>query len=312
MREREAGDPYEIGPYRVLGRLGAGGMGRVYLGRGPDGLSVAVKVVHESFAADPAFRRRFRREVTVAGRLGADWTVPVLGADPDAEPPWVASVFVPGPALDVAVRRHGPLPVRAVRALGEGLGGALTVMAGLDMVHRDVKPGNVLLTDAGPRLIDFGIAWAADLTEGLTHPGLVLGSPGYMAPEQVRGQRVTGAADVFALGAVLGWAAGGRPVFPGEHQATVLYAIVHEEPDLSGVPEEGGLRELVAACLTKDPAARPGPAEVVAACAGALGPSWLPGVVRADAHRAALDLIAWEAADDAGRVGPARAAGRCG
>lgn len=197
MQSLEAGEPTTIGPYRLLGRLGSGGMGRVYLGRSAGGRTVAVKVVHPHFALDEEFRARFRREVDAARRVGGAWTAPVLDADPEASVPWVATGYVAGPSLAQAVKERA-LPGHSVRVLGAGLAEALAAVHGLGLVHRDVKPSNVLLTVDGPRLIDFGIARATDGTASLTSTGVSIGSPGYMAPEQILGKGVTGAADVFS------------------------------------------------------------------------------------------------------------------
>lgn len=215
MQPLEAGDPRTIGPYRLLGRLGSGGMGRVYLGRSAGGRTVAVKIVHPYFASDDEFRARFRREVVAARRVGGEWTAEVLGADPEAAVPWVATAYVAGPSLDRALAAHGPLPERSVRAVGAGLARALVAVHALGLVHRDVKPSNVMLTLDGPRLIDFGIARATDGTASLTASGASVGSPGYMAPEQILGKGVTGASDVFSLGAVLAFAATGQPPSAG-------------------------------------------------------------------------------------------------
>ncbi|MZE76444.1 protein kinase, partial [Streptomyces sp. SID5475] len=260
MQPLDTQDPRAIGPYRLLGRLGAGGMGRVYLGRSAGGRTVAVKVVHPHFAADRQFRERFRREVESARRVGGSWTAPVLDADPEAAVPWVATGYVAGPALSEAVAAVGPLPEHTVRVLGAGLAEALAAVHGLGLVHRDVKPSNVLLTMDGPRLIDFGIARATDATASLTASGVFIGSPGYMSPEQILGREVTGASDVFSLGAVLAYAARGSDPFPGDSSASLLYKVVHDEPELEGL--EGELRELVACCLGKDPVGRPHPAEL--------------------------------------------------
>ncbi|MEU6893001.1 serine/threonine-protein kinase [Streptomyces sp. NPDC046557] len=293
MQPLEAGDPRTIGAYRLLGRLGAGGMGRVYLGRSAGGRTVAVKVVHPQFAADPEFRARFRREVAAARRVGGEWTAPVLDADPGAEVPWVAAGYVAGPSLDRAVAAQGALPEGSVRAIGEGLARALVAVHELGLVHRDVKPSNVMLTleGPGPRLIDFGIARATAGTASLTSTGVSVGSPGYMAPEQIIGKEVTGAADVFSLGAVLAFAASGRPPFTGEHSAALLYKVVHEPPELDGVAP-GELRELIEACLAKAPADRPAPAAIAAALDGALRtPGWLPAPLVEEASRAAVALL---------------------
>ncbi|ROQ96509.1 serine/threonine protein kinase [Streptomyces sp. 2132.2] len=309
MQPLDAGEPRTIGAYRLLGRLGSGGMGRVYLGRSAGGRTVAVKIVHPHFASDEEFRARFRREVEAARRVGGEWTAPVLDADPEAAVPWVATGYVAGPSLGGAVAAHGPLPEASVRAVGEGLARALVAVHGLGLVHRDVKPSNVMLTLDGPRLIDFGIARATDGTASLTSTGVSIGSPGYMSPEQILGKGVTGAADVFSLGAVLAFAATGRPPFTGDNSATLLYKVVHEPPDLDAVPP-GGLRELIAACLAKAAADRPAPAEIAQALAGALrAPGWLPAPVVEDASRAATALLDLEAAPVGAPEGGAAPAG---
>ncbi|MGW8884685.1 serine/threonine-protein kinase [Streptomyces sp. NPDC055749] len=294
MQPLEAGEPHTIGAYRLLGRLGAGGMGRVYLGRSAGGRTVAVKVVHPHFALDEQFRARFRREVEAARRVGAQWTAPVLDADPDAAVPWVATGYVAGPPLSQAVTAHGPLPEYAVRTLGAGLAEALAAVHAEGLIHRDVKPSNVLLALDGPRLIDFGIARATGATVSLTSTGVSVGSPGYMAPEQIRGLDVSGAADVFSLGAVLAYAATGRAPFPGDSSAVLLYKVVHEEPELGDL--EGELRDVVAACLTKDPAGRPGPADLArrlapGGAAAMVASGWLPNPLVREVSRAAVALL---------------------
>ncbi|MCQ8774454.1 serine/threonine-protein kinase [Streptomyces telluris] len=305
-------DPQVIGAYRLLGRLGAGGMGRVYLGRSAGGRTVAVKAVHPHFALDEQFRARFRREVEAARSVGGAWTAPVLDADPDAAVPWVATGYVAGPSLTEAVLAGGPQPGRTVRALGAGLAEALAAVHALGLVHRDVKPSNVLLTLDGPRLIDFGIARATDGTASLTATGVSVGSPGYMAPEQILGHGVTGAADVFSLGAVLAYAATGEPPFAGDGAAVLLYKVVHEAPVL-GPGLTGELRSLVGECLAKDPAARPAPEEVARRLApegaGALvGAGWLPGPVVERVSRRAVELLDLEGgAPTAPDAGPLRA-----
>ncbi|MEX2985258.1 serine/threonine-protein kinase [Streptomyces sp. C36] len=317
MQPLTAEDPQVIGAYRLLGRLGAGGMGRVYLGRSAGGRTVAVKAVHPHFALDERFRARFRREVESARKVGGAWTAPVLDADPDAAVPWVATGYVAGPSLTQAVAEVGPLPEATVRTLGAGLAEALAAVHALGLVHRDVKPSNVLLALDGPRLIDFGIARATEGTASLTTTGVSVGSPGYMAPEQILGKGVTGAADVFSLGAVLAYAATGAPPFPGESSAALLYKVVHEEPVLG--PGLGGeLRELVARCLSKAPEDRPGPPEVARRLAPAAGASglvrsgWLPAPLVETVSLQAVELLNLEAAVAAvadGAAGPAGAYG---
>ncbi|MGA5291491.1 protein kinase domain-containing protein [Streptomyces pseudogriseolus] len=308
MRPLDADEPTVVGPYRLLGRLGSGGMGRVYLGRSAGGRTVAVKIVHPHFALDEEFRARFRREVDAARRVGGAWTAPVLDADPDARVPWVATAYAAGPSLTAAVTERGALPEHTVRTLGAGLAEALTAVHGLGLVHRDVKPSNVLLTLDGPLLIDFGIARATDSTASLTSTGVSIGSPGYMSPEQILGKGVTGAADVFSLGAVLAYAATGAPPFPGDSSAALLYRVVHEPPELDGLT--GDIRELVEACLDKDPAARPTPPEITSRLAPEGGAArlvtsgWLPGALVEQVSRAAVRLLNLEAGTGDGPSGP--------
>ncbi|WP_035846539.1 serine/threonine-protein kinase [Kitasatospora azatica] len=304
MEPLEAQDPRQVGAYRLLRRLGAGGMGRVFLGRSTGGRTVAVKVVRAELADDAEFRARFRQEVASARQVGGRWTAPVLDADTESAQPWVATGYVAGPALGTAVQQYGPLPEEAVRVLGIGLAGALAAVHGLGLVHRDVKPSNVLLALDGPRLIDFGIARALD-TASLTQSGFVVGSPGYMSPEQANGQPAGPPSDVFSLAAVLAYAAAGTAPFgEGVSAAVLLYRVIHEEPDLAGVPD-GPLRELLAAALTKRPEDRPTPQEFGQRLA-ALGPAgeaatvklgrggWLPPAVAEAVARQAVELLELE------------------
>ncbi|MEU0024958.1 serine/threonine-protein kinase [Streptomyces sp. NPDC006335] len=291
-------EPTAVGPYRLLGRLGSGGMGRVYLGRSAGGRTVAVKIVHPHFALDEEFRARFRREVDAARRVGGAWTAPVLDADPDAAVPWVATGYAAGPSLATAVTDGGPLPEHSVRVLGAGLAEALAAVHELGLVHRDVKPSNVLLTVDGPLLIDFGIARATDGTASLTSTGVSIGSPGYMSPEQILSKGVSGAADVFSLGAVLAFAATGTPPFPGDSSASLLYKVVHEQPELGSL--SGELRDVVAACLDKSAQERPTPGEVARRLApqGAarlVAAGWLPGALVEQVGRSAVQLLNLEA-----------------
>ncbi|GLY91126.1 hypothetical protein Airi02_090550 [Actinoallomurus iriomotensis] len=252
------GDPQRVGQYLLLARLGAGGMGRVYLGRSQGGRTVAVKIVHPNFADDMRFRRRFTQEVAAARRVGGFHTAQVVDADTDADPPWLVTEYIAGPSLQEAVDEHGALPERTVAALGAGLAEGLTAIHAREVVHRDLKPGNVLLASDGPRIIDFGIARALDATSQTTRSALI-GTPGYMSPEQFRGREVGPASDVFCLAAVLAFAATGRGPF-GEGPGDALgYRIVNEEPDLTGVP--ASLLPLIAAGLEKDPDDRPGVGE---------------------------------------------------
>lgn len=302
MEQLHPHDPHRIGPYRLLSRLGAGGMGQVYLARSDRGRTVAVKLVHPELAAREEFRIRFRQEVAAARRVGGAWTAPVLDADTEAPTPWFATGYIAGPSLRQAVARDfGPLPQRSVRILAAGLAYALQDIHRAGLIHRDLKPSNVLLTLDGPRVIDFGIARApAEPDAGLTRTGELIGSPGFMAPEQINGVPVTAACDVFCLGAVLAYAATGRLPFGDSEQpggmAALLLRITEAEPDLTGVPAE--LHALVRDCLRRDPAGRPAPAEVLArvgagdtvADGRALEP-WLPGPLVAQLGRHAVQLL---------------------
>ncbi|CAM5326711.1 bifunctional serine/threonine-protein kinase/ABC transporter substrate-binding protein [Streptomyces narbonensis] len=272
------GDPSSIAGHRLLGRLGAGGMGVVYLARSGGGALAALKLIRAEHAADPGFRERFRREARAAERITGRWVVRVLGSDPEAREPWLATEYVPGPSLAEAVGLHGALPEATVRALGARLASALADMHGAGLVHRDVKPGNVLLALDGPRLIDFGIARSAGAT-ALTATDAMIGTPGFLAPEQARAAgagEVGPASDVFSLGCVLAYALTGERPFGTGGVASVVYRTVHEEPELTGVPP--ALLPLVTACLAKDPADRPTAADAGAALGEAAGPAgdWLP------------------------------------
>jgi hypothetical protein len=270
--ELRPGDPELIGPYRLRGRLGAGGMGRVYLGLSPGGRAVAVKVIRAELAQDPEFRARFRREVAVARTVSGLYTAPVLDADTDSPEPWLATAYVPGPSLADAVTRHGPLPAASVLMLAAGLAEALSAIHGAGIVHRDLKPANVLLAADGPRLIDFGISRAAEAS-ALTHTGLVVGSPGFMSPEQAEGREVGPASDVFSLGAVLAFAATGQGPFGSGSTPALVYRVVHNRPDLDLVP--AGIRPVVERCLAKDPGLRPTAATLLAGAAYPVQ-DWLP------------------------------------
>lgn len=261
MRPWTPNDPTQVGPFRTVAVLGQGGMGRVLLGVAPNGSLVAVKQVHAELADDEGFRSRFRREVDASRRVSGAYTAPVIDADPDAPTPWLASLFLPGlPLSDVLA--DGSLPEEAVRQLAAGLAQALADIHRVGLVHRDLKPSNVMLTDDGVRVIDFGIARAGDHLTKLTHTGALIGSPAFMAPEQITGGAPTPAADVFALGATLVVACTGKTPFSGASAPALMYSIAHEEPDLGAVPP--GLRGLLAACLAKDPGARPSPQDVLA------------------------------------------------
>ncbi|NUV70322.1 ABC transporter substrate-binding protein [Streptomyces sp. CAI-121] len=293
-------DPARIGGHRLLGRLGAGGMGVVYLGRTDAGALAAIKVILPEHAGDEEFRTRFRREAEAARRVDSPWAVSVTGADTEAERPWLATEFVPGPTLSDVVARRGPLPVRSVTVLGRLLARALASVHAAGLVHRDVKPGNVLLTASGPRLIDFGIARTADAT-ALTATGIVVGTPGFLPPEQMSEGGAAGpagsagsAGDVFSLGCLLAYAATGRPPFGSGAVDAVLYRTVHDAPDLDGI-EHPALRALLERCLAKDPGERPAAADLDTLIAedvpAGAAVDWLPeDVVRIIADRSAALL----------------------
>ncbi|AVH56813.1 MULTISPECIES: serine/threonine-protein kinase [Streptomyces] len=252
-------DPMKIGPYRIVGRLGSGGMGWVYLGRSPAGREVAVKVVRPELAAEGEFRQRFAREVAAARVVSGAYTAAVIDADTEAELPWLATMYVPGPSLAEAVRTDGPLPEPQVRRLGAGLVEALQAIHAARVVHRDLKPANVLLASDGPRVIDFGIS-RVDGAPGLTQAGIVVGTPPFMSPEQIKGAPVGPPSDVFSLGGVLVYALTGRP--PHGSGEAVRYRVVLAEPELGDVPR--GMRDLIAHCLAKRPEDRPQLGELLA------------------------------------------------
>ncbi|WP_107465461.1 serine/threonine-protein kinase [Streptomyces sp. MA5143a] len=298
-----------IGTYRLLARLGAGGMGNVYLARSDRGRTVAVKHVRQELAEQEEFRARFRQEVQAARRVGGYWTAPVLDADTEADIPWVATGYVAGPSLQAVVGSdHGALPERTVRILAAGLAHALEDIHAAGLIHRDLKPSNVLVTIDGPRVIDFGIARALEtITDGgLTRTGALVGSPGFMAPEQVRGDRITPACDVFCLGSVLSYAATGNLPFGAANSGVhaLMFRIAEEEPDLEGLPE--GLYDLVRDCLRKDPAARPTLAQILqrtgaedTVFAGRSRDPWLPSALVAQLGRHAVQLLDTEDPEEA-------------
>ncbi|WP_314175757.1 serine/threonine-protein kinase [Streptomyces winkii] len=317
MAQLAADDPQSIGGYRLLSRLGSGGMGRVYLARSEGGRTVAVKLIKGELAAEKEFRSRFRLEVEAARRVGARWTAPVLDADTEAENPWVATGYIAGPSLEQVVSGRmqsrggtggaggegeggageGPLPENTIRTLAYGLSSALLDIHGAGVVHRDLKPSNVLVTIDGPRVIDFGIVRALDALPDstMTGTGVVVGSPSYMSPEQIRAQQVTPASDVFCMGSVLAYAATGRTPFGSEGGGihAVMFRIASEEPDLEGVEEP--LRGLIASCLAKDPAERPAPEDVIAGVqpisTGTASAPWLPTTLIAELGRHAVQLL---------------------
>ncbi len=281
-------DPAQIGGYALLGRLGAGSMGRVYLGRSAAGRLVAVKTIKIELADEPHFRTRFAQEVAAARRVSGAFTAPVVAADPEADLPWLATTYVAAPSLSALVRACGPLPAAAVRWLGAGCAEALESIHSVGLVHRDLKPSNVLVAPDGPRVIDFGIARAAERIQLTVSRGAV-GTPAYMAPEQARDTRQASlASDVFSLGATMLYAATGHAPYRGETVMDVLVKLATDPPDLSGLPVE--LADVVCACLQRDPRRRPTSAAVLAHLAPGngdgrqIGPAALP--------RAALDVIA--------------------
>jgi eukaryotic-like serine/threonine-protein kinase len=279
-------DPDELGGYRLSGRLGAGGMGRVYLASTSAGRPVALKVLRPELGGNPEFRERFRQEITAARRVNGLYTAQVLDANPDGSPPWLVTAYVPGPSLAEAVSGHGPWPEQSVLLLVAGVAEALQAIHAVGLVHRDLKPSNVLLAADGPRVIDFGIARAVQ-EPGLTRTGMLVGSPQFISPEQAWGGAVTSAADVFALGGLAAYAATGRFPFGTGDATAVLYRVMHQDPDVGGCPDQ--LLAVIRPCLAKDPTARPTPAQVIEQCRALVPsrtlvftPSWLPPAVAAD------------------------------
>jgi serine/threonine kinase PknH len=302
-------DPQEIAGYQVRARLGAGGMGRVYLALTRGGRPVAIKVVRAEFGDDEEFRDRFRHEVIAAQRVHGLYTAQVLDADPDAQPPWLATAYVPGLSLQQAVTRHGPLPPDSVFLLIAGVAEALQAIHAAGIVHRDLKPSNVILAADGPRVIDFGIAWAAT-APALTRSGISIGSPPFMAPEQARGQPSTASVDVFALGSLATFAVVGHPPFGVDEAVHVLYRVLNEPPNLDGCPPD--MRPLLERCLAKDPEQRPRTSEIIETCrartAGgglAFERSWLPAAVFAAAVGGTGAPFAPLGADPVGAEDPA-------
>ena len=277
LRELEPGDPVVMGPYRLRGQLGVGGMGRVFLGLSAGGRLVAVKVIRADLATDPEFRGRFQREVAVARKVSHQFTAPVIDADLDGPVPWLATAYVSGPSLADAVAEHGPLPAGSVLQLAAGLAEGLSAIHAAGVVHRDLKPSNVLLASDGPRVIDFGISLGGE-GGALTRTGLVVGSPGFMSPEQAEGRQVGPASDIFSLGAVLTFAATGEGPFGTGSNMTLVHRLVSGQAALDRVPAE--VRPLVERCLAADPRERP-TACVVLAETGVVQPTggWLPDPV---------------------------------
>ena len=262
MKPLAADDPVTVGPYRLVARLGAGGMGRVYLGFSGGKRAVAVKVIHAEHARDEDFRTRFKTEVAAARRVNAAFTAPVIDAGEDDDPPWLVTAFVSGPSLAEMIKGLGSLPEESVGRLIAGVAEALQAVHACDLVHRDLKPANVLIAADGPRLIDFGLSRALDVSSG-TVTGFVIGTPAFMSPEQVDSGRIGPESDVFSLGALLVFAATGRPPFGKGKSADLFFRILKNEPDFGEL--RGPLRDLAEWCLAKEPSARPSPAEIMQA-----------------------------------------------
>jgi hypothetical protein len=274
VRALQPADPRLIGPYRLVGQLGSGGMGRVFLAMSAGGRPVAVKMIRAELAADPDFRKRFSREVAAARRVNGLFTALVVDADVDAQVPWLATAYVAGPSLAETVNDHGALSAKSVLALAAGLAEGLVAIHAAGVVHGDLKPSNVLLAEDGPRVIDFGISHAAE-TAPLTHPGLVMGSPGFMSPEQALGKKLGPLSDVFSLGTVIAFAATGVRPFGTGTPVALLDRVVHGAPSLDGVPAE--VLPLVQRCLAKDPAERPTAASLLAEMGAVQATTdWLP------------------------------------
>jgi serine/threonine protein kinase len=272
----QVGDPAYVGVYRLTGRLGAGGMGRVFLGVSPGGRTVAVKLMLPEHAADSGFRQRFAREVAAARQVGGFHTATVVDADPAADPPWMVTAYIPGPSLEEVVRSTGPLDPAALRALGAGLAEGLSAVHAAGLIHRDLKPGNVIMAEDGPRIIDFGIARAVD-TPSQTSSGVLIGTFSFMSPEQVRGERLGPESDVFSLGSVLAYAATGHGPFDAASLPAIIYRIAVEPPDLGSL--SGPLQGVISACLAKNPADRPPLDQLLGALSalpGQSGLSWQP------------------------------------
>ncbi|GAA1673010.1 hypothetical protein GCM10009830_19080 [Glycomyces endophyticus] len=293
-------DPDRIGPYRVFAELGRGAMGRVLLGAGPDGRLVAVKVIREWLVEDAEFTARFREEVRRSRQVSGLYTAAVLDAGPEDRVPWLASEFLRGPTLDLAVKAAGPLPEAAAIRLAAGLAAALESVHAAGVIHRDLKPGNVILEASGPRVIDFGIARAAEGSD-LTRTGALIGTPGFMSPEQTRSQPLTAASDVFSLGSVLVMACTGTGPFTGASTLDTMNNVVRAAPDLAGVPDR--VRGLAARCLAPEPGDRPTPAELLALI-GQVAPSarpW-PDAVGALADEQQREIARLLDGDEAGRT----------
>jgi len=261
LDELQSTDPRRIGPYWLEGRLGSGGMGRVYLGRSPGGRHVAIKVIRADLAENPDFRARFAREASAARKVSGIFTAPVVDADLDGPVPWLATSYIAGPSLADAVTERGPMPPALVLRLAAGLAEGLVAIHAAGVVHRDLKPANVLLAEDGPRLIDFGISRSME-GSALTRTGMVVGSPGFMSPEQAEGRPVGPPSDIFSLGTVLTFSATGEGPFGEGSTVALLYRVVTGEPNTQGVPDE--IRPVIEHCLVKDPTRRPTAAQLLA------------------------------------------------
>jgi eukaryotic-like serine/threonine-protein kinase len=261
LDELQAGDPRRIGPYWLEGRLGSGGMGRVYLGRSPGGRHVAIKVIRAELAENADFRARFAHEASAARKVSGIFTAPVVDADLDGPIPWLATSYIAGPSLSDAIAERGPMPAALVLRLAAGLAEGLAAIHAAGVVHRDLKPTNVLLAEDGPRLIDFGISRSMETTS-LTRTGMVVGSPGFMSPEQAEGRPIGPPSDVFSLGAVLTFAATGEGPFGEGSTVALLYRVVTSEPNTRGLPAE--IRPMIERCLAKDERQRPTAAALLA------------------------------------------------
>ncbi|MFE9607221.1 serine/threonine-protein kinase [Streptomyces sp. NPDC006012] len=296
-----ASDPARLGPFRLVSRLGAGGMGMVYLGRSTTGQLAAVKVLRHELADDEDFRRRFERELAAASKVSGPFSARVLAAGASDEPQlWIATEYVPGPSLSEAVISFGPLPRRTLAPLWLGLLGALQSIHAAGVVHRDLKPSNVLLAQDGPRVIDFGVSTFSDATS-LTRTGVVIGTPAFMSPEQVQADRVGPASDVFALACTMAFAASGTNPFGGDSPAHVLFRVVYEQPELPELPEQ--IAAAVRGSLEKDPANRPTVAELIALVPAADADEasrllahgkWLPEVIERRTAEHAGSVYAWD------------------
>ena len=307
MEPLQAGDPRYVGGYRLTGRLGTGGMGRVFLAVSPGGRNVAVKLMHPEHAADSGFRQRFAREVAAARQVGGFHTAQVVDADPAADPPWMVTAYIPGPSLEEVVRSVGPLDTATLRALAAGLAEGLKAVQAAGLIHRDLKPANVIMAEDGPRIIDFGIARPFD-APSLTTSGVLIGTFSFMSPEQVRGERLGPESDVFSLGGVLTYAATGHGPFDAASVPAIIYRIATEPPDLGSLSDP--LQGVISACLAKNPAERPTLDQLLSFLSGLPDqspPSWQPPA-RHRTRRLAAGLHAPTSAAD-GNERPARKPG---